>query len=413
MFSEKIPMTIQRNFCKLEKLKNSHLKYSPPNHIKKGAKILVAMSGGIDSTITAYLLKKAGFDCIGIYMQYWTDPKYVPKENEIEITNKCCNLEDLNNAKAFAHKLEIPFYTLNFREEFKKAIVDEFIETFALMQTPNPCVTCNKKIKFGVLKNKMHELGADYIATGHYARIIQAPEGPGRFSKPARSKFELYEGVDKTKDQSYFLHQLDQETLSHIILPLGDFTKEEVKNFAKEIGLKTLSSKKESQGVCFYPDKNYVDFLRRYLPEKYFDKGEIVDLEGNVLGEHNGLINYTIGQRKGVLVGGQEKPIYVIGFNLEKNQLILGPDEALWKEEIKLKNIHWINEELPKQDVKLEVRIRHLAKKETAVFKVPLACGEKGVQGVLQLEKPLRAITPGQFAVFYDGEKVLGGGTIM
>lgn len=370
------------------------MQYKTPQYIKKNAKILVAMSGGIDSTIVAYLLKKAGFECIGIYMQYWTDPKYFPDSNSPEATNKCCSLEDLNNAKAFAHKIGIPFYTLNFREKFKTEIVDEFIETFALLQTPNPCVTCNKKIKFGILQKKMHELGADYIAMGHYARIIK------------KSEFELYEGVDKTKDQSYFLHQLDQKTLSHIILPLGDFTKNEVKNFAKTLELEQLSVKKESQGVCFYPDKNYVDFLKRYLPEKYFTQGEIVDLKGNVLGKHEGLINYTIGQRKGVLVGGQKEPIYVIGFNLAKNQLILGEDEALWKSEIKTKNNHWISKKPPENGMEIEVRIRHLAKKEKAIL-TPQTKNYK-----LKLNSPLRAITPGQSAVYYDGEKVLGGGII-
>ncbi len=378
------------------------MKYLPPKHIRKKSKILVAMSGGIDSTIAAYLLKKAGFECIGIYMQYWTDPKYIPSENEAEITNKCCSLEDLNNAKAFAHKLEIPFYTLNFRKEFKKEIVDEFIQTFSLLQTPNPCVTCNKKIKFGVLQRKMQELGADYIATGHYVRILQ---------RSGRSTFELHEGVDKAKDQSYFLHQLEQETLAHIILPLGDFTKSEVKDFAKKLGLKKLSSKKESQGVCFYPDKNYVDFLKRYLPEKYFTSGEIVDQAGNVLGEHNGLINYTIGQRKGVLVGGQEKPIYVIGFNLEKNQLILDSDEALWKKEIQTKENHWIEGNLPEEDIEIDVRIRHLAKKEKATLVPNYQLSTTNY--LLRLKSPLRAITPGQSAVYYNGEKVLGGGIII
>lgn len=381
------------------------MKYSIPQYIKKKSKILVAMSGGIDSTIAASLLKEAGFECIGIYMQYWSDPKYIPSKEDSEITNKCCSLEDLNNAKAFAHKLGIPFYTLNFREEFKKEIVDEFIETFSLLQTPNPCVTCNRQIKFGALKRKMKELGADYIATGHYAKIV---ERPGRFLKPARSEFDLYEGIDKTKDQSYFLHQLNQETLSHIVLPLGEFRKEEVKKFAKKIGLKKLSSKKESQGVCFYPDKNYVDFLRRYLPEKYFTSGEIIDLEGNVLGKHNGLINYTIGQRKGVLVGGQEEPIYVIGFNLEKNQLILGADEVLWKKEIKTKNNYWIAGDLPEEDVEIDIRIRHLAKKEKAILRKL-----ENKNYVIKLKSPLRAITPGQSAVYYDGEKVLGGGIII
>jgi len=361
------------------------------------------MSGGIDSTIVAYLLKKAGFDCIGIYMEYWTDPKYVPEKNDLKIKNPCWHLEDLNNAKTFAHKLEMPFYTLNFRQEFKKEIVDEFIKTFTLLQTPNPCVTCNRKIKFGALQRKMYELGADYIATGHYVRIQQ---------QPTRSKFELYEGVDKAKDQSYFLHQLNQTTLSRIILPLGEFTKEEVKKFAQKIGLINLYQKKESQGVCFYPDKNYVDFLKRYLPKKYFTPGEIVDLDGEILGKHKGLINYTVGQRKGVLVGGQKNPVYVIGFNLAKNRLILGPDEALWKKEIKTKNNFWIAEKLPEKKIEIEVRIRHLAKKEKATLKIPL---EKGnTRGfVIKLKNPLRAITPGQSAVYYDGEKVLGGGIIV
>lgn len=378
------------------------MNYSPPTYIKPKAKILVGMSGGIDSTITAYLLKEAGFECVGIYMKYWTDPKYIPHEGESQITNKCCSLEDLNSAKAFAHKLGIPFYTLNFRDEFKKEVVDEFIDVFSKLHTPNPCVTCNKKIKFGVMLDKMKELNADYIATGHYARIVKN-EG----------EYELYEGVDKTKDQSYFLHTLNQEQLAHTVLPLGEFTKEEVKKYAQELGLKSFAGKKESTGVCFYLDKNYVDFLRRYLPEKYFIAGEIVDLEGKVLGEHNGLINYTIGQRKGVLVGGQKDPIYVIGFNLEKNQLILGEDEALWKSEIETKNNHFISLKVTQDEFEVEVRIRHLAKKEKATFKKVPNYKLQTTNYLLKLKSPIRAITPGQSAVYYDGEKVLGGGVII
>lgn len=360
------------------------------------------MSGGIDSTITAYLLQKAGFECIGIYMKYWTDPKYIPDSGESEITNKCCSLEDLNQAKLFAYKLGIPFYTLNFRDEFKKTVVDEFIQTFSLLQTPNPCVTCNKTIKFGIMLQKMEELGADYFATGHYARILKN-----------KNLYELYEGVDKTKDQSYFLHTLNQEQLEKIILPLGDFTKEEVKNYAQELGLHNFASKKESTGVCFYPDKNYVDFLKRYLPEKYFQNGEILDTQGNLLGKHNGLINYTIGQRKGVLVGGQKEPIYVIDFNLEQNQLILGTDSELWKKAIQTKNNFFINPASPTKEIEIEVRIRHLAKKEKAILKPNNNSNSKFKDYTLLLKKPLRAITPGQSAVYYEGEKVLGGGTIL
>lgn len=378
------------------------MEFKVPHYLKPKAKILVAMSGGIDSTITAYLLKKAGFDCIGIYMQYWTDPKYIPNSNEAEITNKCCNLEDLNNAKAFAHQLDIPFYTLNFREEFKKNVVDEFIEIFSQLKTPNPCVTCNKKIKFGTLIQKMHELKADYVATGHYARILLNQD-----------KFELWEGLDKNKDQSYFLHQLDQATLGHIILPLGEFKKNEVKNLAQKLNLKIFQNKKESQGVCFYPDKNYTDFLKRYLPQKYFTAGKIVDEAGNQLGKHLGLIHYTIGQRKGILVGGQEAPIYVIGFDLKQNHLILGPDTSLWRKEIQTKNNHWIEGNLPKDNQKIEIRIRHLAKKAKAKLSFNFSSNKKEPQGQILLKSPLRAITPGQSAVYYTGEKVLGGGIII
>ena len=218
-----------------------------------------------------------------------------------------------------------------------------------------------------------------------------------------KGEFELHEGEDKTKDQSYFLYNLGQKTLSHVILPLGKAKKSDVKKFAAELNLTNLVQKQESQGVCFYLDQDYVQFLKRYLPKKYFISGDIVDQKGTKIGTHNGLINYTIGQRKGVLVGGQKDPIYVIGFNLNKNQLILGNDEALWKKEIQTKSNHWINGKTPSEPQEIEIRIRHLTQKTKAVIN----------NSLIHLHSPLRAITPGQSAVYYDGDKVLGGGIIV
>jgi len=347
----------------------------------KSIKVIAAMSGGVDSSVAAALLKEAGFNVIGIFMKFWKDGR--------SSDNRCCSVESEKLARLVAKKIGIPFYTLNVEKEFKKKVVDYFLEEYKKANTPNPCVICNKEIKFGYLVKKALSLGADFVATGHYVRVEDG---------------KLFKGNDKDKDQSYFLWQLNQKQISHVLFPVGGYKKPEVRELAKKFDLPTAETP-ESQEVCFVQDK-VNDFLKKYLKEK---PGKIIDIKGNILGRHEGLWFYTIGQRKGLEI--PQGPYYVVGKDFRKNTLIVSKNKKdLDKKELTCGNVNWT---MPQNNSKVaqinaEIKIRY--RSNFAKAKI-LAAGKNKVKIIFQ--KPQRAITPGQSAVFYKGKELLGGGIII
>ena len=379
---------------------------------EKKIKVAVGMSGGVDSSVAAKLLVDQGYEVVGFMMKFWADPKCLIKRD-----NACCDLKSLHDAKKVADKLDIPFYVLDVREKFKKEIVDYFIEEYKNNRTPNPCVVCNEKIKFGWFLEFTKSLGCQYVSTGHYARIKDSRNSKLQITN---SKV-LMKGIDTKKDQSYFLYRLNQEQLKHILLPLGDLTKDKVRALAKKWNLPT-SEKKESQEICFVAD-DYREFLKRNLPVAYFKRGEIVNQKGEIVGYHQGLSNYTIGQRKGIdqtesLVGNlkdqrsklkvtDKRPLYVVDFDKTKNQLIVGNNNDLKVKTVELKNINWIfKPKITDKNISVKIRYRSLL--------VPCKLNTIGNNKVtFEFFDPQRAITPGQSAVFYKKDILLGGGIIV
>ncbi len=364
--------------------------------MKKPKKVLVAMSGGVDSSVAAALLKKKGYDLVGIYMNFWSDPTVFEDDESVNFPqNKCCSIESLNNARKIAAELDIPFYVLNVKQRFKKQIVDYFIDTYRICRTPNPCVECNRNIKFGFLLERMKQLNCDYVATGHFARI-----------KKKKNSYRLYMGKDKIKDQSYFLYTLTQDKLKHILFPVGSYTKTQVKKSAKKFGFLKTAEKKESQGVCFFPDKKYEDFLKRHFDEKVLNKGPIETIDGEIIGEHKGLQLFTIGQRKGIEIGGEKEPLYVVSLDHERNALIVGKNEDLYQRKFTITDLTFNQGELDEGNHKIRARIRYRFPPQKAVLT------KKDNKAKIEFEKPQRAITPGQSVVFYIKKRVLGGGII-
>ena len=346
------------------------------------------MSGGVDSSVAAALLKRAGFDVVGVFMKFWIDPS---QDGLQGLWNRCCSPEAEKRAREVASCLSIPFYVYRFEKEFKKRIVDYFLKEYRKNRTPNPCVVCNKEIKFGLLLEKALKLEADYVATGHYARVKKNQEG-----------IRLLRGKDKNKDQSYFLWQLNQKQLKHILFPVGNYTKTEVKRLAKKFRL-PISSVPESQEICFI-QTTINDFLKKYLKSK---AGKIIDTEGKSIGKHEGLHFYTIGQRKGIKLAGG--PFYVMDKNLDENFLVVTKNEKdLYKKELVAKNINWILGKAPKLPLKAKAKIRYRHEASS----VTIEGKSKTKSCKLIFNKPQRAITLGQSAVFFKGQEVLGGGII-
>lgn len=350
------------------------------------------MSGGVDSSVAAAMLKEDGYDVIGVSMQLWD---YSAIEDEGGATEgTCCSMEDLDDARRVADKLGIPFYVMNMQEAFTTEVVDYFVESYLKGETPNPCTKCNQELKFKTLLRKARELDAKFLATGHYARVIKPIE--------KGSPYRLLKGVDPNKDQSYFLFTMNQDELSSVLFPLGGLTKEEVRIKARELGLRT-AEKKESQEICFITDGHYADFVSSSTQMK--NDGEIVDETGEVLGRHNGLFRYTIGQRKGMNITAGTGPHYVISMDTNDNRLIVGPKERLLANGLKAGSVNWINI-APKDGARLTAAIRYRHKGVECELYTK-SCGIEA-----RFLTPEAAVTPGQAVVFYRGDEVVGGAWI-
>ncbi|MBI4688503.1 MAG: tRNA 2-thiouridine(34) synthase MnmA [Nitrospirae bacterium] len=362
------------------------------------------MSGGVDSSVAAYLLKKKGFEVIGLSYELWD-------ARDIKKSNVCCSVETINIAKEVAKKLGIEHYTEDVRDVFYTYVIESFCGSYLSGTTPNPCILCNKFIKFDLLLKKARELGADMIATGHYARVkgsneisVTSDKLKNKDSLLVTRHSLLLKGVDPKKDQSYALYVMRQEELSKTIFPLGELKKDETREIAKEAGL-INAMRPESQEICFVGEGDYVDFIKNSADEP-LTPGPVVNTEGKVLGEHSGLALYTIGQRKRLGVASSE-PLYVVDIKRDTNTLIVGRREDAMKRAFKVKGLNYISIETLSETIKADVKIRSTMKEEPATV-TPLDKGEV----MVEFDTPQWAPTPGQSAVFYDGEIVIGGGVI-
>jgi len=351
-------------------------------------RVLLGMSGGVDSSVAGYLLREQGYDVIGVTMKVW------PQDCISRTEDKCCGPQAVADARAVAHSLGIPHYVVDEADQFERTVIDYFTSEYQAGRTPNPCVMCNEKLKFGNLWGKAEALGCDFIATGHYAII-----------EHHRDRAVLRKGIDPRKDQSYFLFSLRQPQLRRALTPLGTMRKPEIRKIARSLGLK-VADKIDSQEICFVPGNDYKAFLRSHLGENEFHRGEIYDVEGNFVGEHDGIELFTIGQRKG-LPGGSAKPRYVVDLDAETNRVIVGDVEDLVCDEFEIDRTNWIARELPDEDVDATVKIRYSHPGTPATV-----TSLENHRARIRLHEPQRAITPGQAAVIYDGDVIIGGGWI-
>lgn len=354
-------------------------------------KAIIAMSGGVDSSVAALLTKESGDECIGATMKLFHN-----EDVGIKREKTCCSLDDVEDARSVCYRMGIKYYVFNFSERFKEDVMDRFVDAYEHGCTPNPCIDCNRYLKFDKMFQRMRELEYDYIVTGHYARVEYDEE---------RGRYLLKKAVDDTKDQSYVLYMLTQEQLAHISLPLGGLRKTEVREIAEEHGF-VNARKHDSQDICFVPDGNYGDFIERRTGKKY-ESGDFVDQQGHVLGQHKGLLRYTIGQRKGLGLA-LPAPLYVRRKDMAKNQVILSPEKDLYTKELLAKDFNWISCEPPKEPIKVTAKTRYRAKEAPAMAQ---ALPDGTVKVVF--EEPVRAVTGGQAVVLYDEDVVVGGGTIL
>ena len=355
-------------------------------------KVVVGMSGGVDSSVAAYLLKEQGYEVIGVTMQIWQDEEEFAQEEN----GGCCGLSAVEDARRVAASLDIPYYVMNFKAEFKKNVMDYFVAEYLKGRTPNPCIACNRYVKWESLLQRSMEIGADYIATGHYAKITQLPNG----------RFALQKSVTAAKDQTYALYNLTQDQLSHTLMPVGDYSKEEIRAIAEKIGLRT-ANKPDSQEICFIPDNDYAGFIDREATGQVPPPGNFVLADGTVVGKHKGITHYTIGQRKGLGIA-LGKPTFVTEIRPKTNEVVLGSNEEVFGTTVYAENVNFMS--IPDIEGELEAtgKIRYSHQGAPCTIR---KIGEDKV--VCQFHEPVRAITPGQAVVFYDGDIVVGGGTII
>ncbi len=355
-------------------------------------KVVVGMSGGVDSSVAAYLLKEQGYDVIGVTMQIWQDEE----EDAKEAKGGCCGLSAVEDAGRVAEKLGIPYYVMNFKQEFKSNVIDYFVEEYLRGNTPNPCIACNRYVKWEALLKRSLAIGADYIATGHYARIHRLPNG----------RFALRRSVTAAKDQTYALYNLTQEQLAHTLMPVGGYTKDQIRAMAREAGL-PVAHKPDSQEICFVPEDDYPGFIDRTAKERVPGPGNFVDRQGNVLGTHKGITHYTIGQRRGLGLPMGER-VFVTQIRPETNEVVIGKNEDIFSETVVCDRVNFMAVEDLVAPARVLAKIRYNHKGEYCrIRKLPDG------KVMCTFEHPVRAATAGQAVVFYDGEYVLGGGTIL
>jgi tRNA-specific 2-thiouridylase len=366
-------------------------------------KIAVAMSGGVDSSAAAALLKEQGHELVGFTMQLWNQRRGVSvDENGDPLPSRCCSLDDVYDARRVAESLGFPFYVLNLEREFEESVVEPFIQSYLSGETPIPCVACNSRLKFASLDKMAISLGCEKVATGHYARVEY---------DEANDRYRLFRGRNHWKDQSYFLWELTQEQLSHAYFPLGEMQKEEVRDIAREAKLYT-AEKQESQEICFVPDGKYSEFIDRYLDHEgrsaeMPESGDIVNSAGEAIGTHTGIHRYTVGQRRGLGISN-EKPLYVTQIERLKNQIIVGEEGELDSIEFVAKGVNWVAFDEPAEPVRANVKVRYRHEPSPAtIHALPHN------RARIVFDEPQRAITPGQATIFYNGDEVVGGGWIV
>jgi tRNA-uridine 2-sulfurtransferase len=356
------------------------------NKAPKDTRVVVGMSGGVDSSVAALMLKNQGYDVVGIFMKNWDDT------DEFGV---CTATEDYNDVIAVCNQIGIPYYAVNFEKQYWDKVFTYFLDEYKAGRTPNPDVMCNKEIKFKAFLEHAVSLGADYLATGHYAQV-EYRDG----------EYKMLRGIDENKDQTYFLNQLTQDQLEKVMFPLGGIDKKEVREIAKEAGLAT-ATKKDSTGICFIGERNFKEFLGNYLPAQ---PGNMETLDGKLMGKHDGLMYHTIGQRHGLGIGGSGDPWFVVGKDLKKNILYVGQgfdNEKLYSSSINAVNVSWVADHAPGTEFACTAKFRYRQADNPVTVKVK----EDGNVEVI-FDEPIRAVTPGQAVVFYDGEVCLGGGTI-
>lgn len=354
-------------------------------------KVVIGMSGGVDSSVAASLLKQQGYDVVGVTMQIWQDEAdYVQEEN-----GGCCGLSAVDDARRVANQLGIPYYVMNFKDSFKNNVIDYFIQDYLDGKTPNPCIACNRYVKWESLLKRSLDIGADYIATGHYARIVQLENG----------RYALKKSATAAKDQTYALYNLTQYQLAHTLMPVGEYTKDQIREMAKDINLR-VANKPDSQEICFIPDNNYAGFIEETTGME-IKPGNFVDMDGNVLGQHKGIIHYTVGQRKGLNLS-LGKPAFVVEIRPETNEVVIGDNQDVFHDTLYAEKLNFMS--IPDLEGQLKVTGKIRYSHQGAPCTIEKA-GDDLVKVVF--DEPVRAITPGQAVVFYDGDIVVGGGTII
>ena len=355
-------------------------------------KVVVGMSGGVDSSVAAMLLKEQGYDVIGVTMQIWQDEE----EEAREANGGCCGLSAVDDARRVAQRLEIPYYVMNFKKEFKCHVMDYFVAEYLRGHTPNPCIACNRYVKWESLLQRSLEIGADYIATGHYARIDRLPNG----------RYVIRNSVTASKDQTYALYNLTQEQLAHTLMPVGEYTKDEIRAMAEEAGL-PVAHKPDSQEICFVPDNDYASFIDREAGAKVPGPGNFVTEDGRILGHHKGITHYTLGQRRGLELPMGER-VFVTAIRPETNEVVIGSNQELFTDKVLCDRVNYMAVEDLTEPARVLAKIRYNHKGEYGTL-----TKQPDGKVLCTFDAPVRAATPGQAMVFYQDEHVLGGGTIL